>query len=130
MLAMPSGAAAKGPIQGGAGSLRWMVTFAERDQVSDDYGNVSTGWTDRFTVPANIAARLGGEAVEAARLAGRQPVIIRVRKSPETKAIRTDWKATDQDGTVYNIRTAIDPYLGLDQHGFWIDMLAESGVAV
>ena len=63
-------------------------------------------------------------------LAGRQPVVIRVRKSPDTKRITTDWKATDQNGAEYNIRTAVDPLLGDGAHGFYIDMMAETGVAV
>jgi head-tail adaptor len=125
---MPSGLAGGGDE--GAGALRYRVTFAERNTVEDEFGNVSTGWTDRFTVSANIVARLGGEAVDAARLAGRQPVIIRVRRTPDTRLVTTDWKATDQDGHAYNIRTAVDPHVGDNQHGYWIDMMAESGVAV
>ena len=123
---MPSGLASVS----GAGDLRYRVTFAERDNVSDEWGNVSTGWTDRFTVSANIIAKLGGEAVDAARLAGRQPVVIRVRKTPDTSLITTDWKATDHAGHEYNIRTAVDPMIGDSQHGFWIEMIAETGVAV
>jgi head-tail adaptor len=114
----------------GAGDLRHRVAFAERDQTEDEFGNVSQGWVDRFTVSANIIPRLGGETVEAARLAGRQPVVIRVRASPATVQITTDWKATDEAGKVYNIRTAVDPLLGDDNHGMYIDMMAETGVAV
>lgn len=124
---MPSGLAA---INDGAGALRHRVTFALPDQVQDEYGNVSTGWIEQFTVAANITPRLGGETVEAARLAGKQPVVIRVRQSPDTVRINTDWKATDGDGHEYNIRTAIDPAFGGGQHGYYIDMLAETGVAV
>ena len=123
---MPSGLASVS----GAGDLRYRVTFAERDTVNDEYGNPSTGWIDRFTVSANIIAKLGGEAVDAARLAGRQPVVIRVRKSPDTVQITTDWKATDDAGHEYNIRTAIDPLIGDSNHGIWIEMAAETGVAV
>lgn len=84
-----------------------------------------------FTVWANITPRLGGETVEAARLAGRQPVIVRVRQSPDTILIRTDWKITDtQSGVEYNIRSVADPELGGVEHGKWLDMLAESGVAI
>jgi len=117
-------------VADGAGVLRYRVTFSERDTTSDEYGNPTTGWIDRFTVAAGIFPRLGGEAVDAARLAGRQPVVIRVRKSPDTRKITVDWKATDQNGAEYNVRTAIDPLLGDSRHGFYIDMLAETGVAV
>jgi SPP1 family predicted phage head-tail adaptor len=114
----------------GAGDLRHRVTFAERDQTEDEFGNVSQAWVDRFTISANIVPRLGGEAVTAARLAGQQPVIIRVRTSPATVQITTDWRATDERGKVYNIRTAVDPLDGDNQHGMFIDMFAETGVAV
>ena len=118
------------PASGG-GDLRQRVTFAMPDSVEDAYGNVTTGWVDQFTVSANITARLGGETVEAARLAGRQPVIIRVRQTIATRRIRTDWKATDQaSGVAFNIRTAIDPHIGDVDHDRWVDMLAETGVAV
>jgi head-tail adaptor len=121
-----------------AGDLRYRVKFSERDNVEDEYGNVSTGWRDRFTVWGNISPRTGasgrlggGEAFESARLAGRQPVTIRVRRSPDTAQIRTDWKATNvADGTEYNIRTAVDPYQGTVEHGKFCEMLAEAGVAV
>jgi hypothetical protein len=64
-------------------------------------------------------------------LTGRQPVIIRVRQSSDTRKIKPDWKATDlASGTAFNIRTAVDPNLGDTDHGRWIDMLAESGVAI
>lgn len=114
----------------GAGELRQRVAFARPDQVEDEFGNVSTGWVTMCTVAANITPRLGGETVEAARLTGRQPVVIRVRQSTDTRQIRTDWRATNTEtGTVYNIRTATDPNEGDVEHGKWVDMLAEAGVA-
>ena len=114
----------------GAGELRQRVAFARPDQISDEYGNVSTGWQTMFTVAANITPRLGGETVEAARLAGRQPVVIRVRQSNDSRQIRTDWRATNtENSVVYNIRTVTDPNEGDVEHGKWIDMLAEAGVA-
>lgn len=114
-----------------AGELRYRVKFSERNEVEDVYGNISTGWLDRFTVSANITPLLGGETVQAARLAGRQPVVIRVRRSPDTAQIRTDWRATNVDtATEYNIRTAADPHEGNAQHGKWVDMMAEAGVAI
>lgn len=118
------------PITGG-GDLRQTMTFAEPFGATDEYGNQEQGWQDRFTVRAQVTPRLGGEAVDAARLSGRQPVIIRVRNSPDTKLIRTDWKATDVDaGIPYNVRSVADPDLGGPQHGQWLDVLAESGVAI
>jgi SPP1 family predicted phage head-tail adaptor len=119
------------PYATGGGDLRQMITWAEPTGGRDEYGNEQTGWTDRFTVRAQISPRLGGETVEAARLQGHQPVVVRVRYSPDTKLIRTDWRATDADsGIVYNVRSVVDPNMGGRQHGQWIDVLAEAGVAV
>jgi head-tail adaptor len=115
----------------GAGDLRQLVSFYAPDTTPDEYGNVTTGWQYKFTVSAQITPRLGGESVEAARLAGRQPAIIRVRCSPDTRLVRTDWKVTDMQTSVdYNVRSVADPLLGTVEHGRWIDVLAESGVAV
>ena len=118
-------------LEYGAGSLRYRLKFAERDTVDDEYGNTSTGWVERFTVSGNITAKVGGEAVDAARLAGRQPVILTVRRSQDTRQVTTDWKATEvESGTEFNIRTSIDPFIGNSNHGLWIEMIAETGVAV
>src|SRR5262245_33358618 len=118
----------------GGGDLRQRVTFAQPKEKTDDYGNVIIGWVDRFSVSANITPRLGGETVEAARLAGRQPVIVRVRQTPDTRLVGNDWKITDitsgAPGTAYNVRSIADPNLGNVEHGKWLDMLAESGVAI
>lgn len=114
-----------------ASDFRNRVTFANRVQLTDAMGGTVGEWQDQFTVAARIMPRLGGETVEAARLAGRQPVVIRVRQSTQTRRIATDWRATDaRSGVAYNIRTAIDPDMGNSDHGRWIDMLAEAGVAV
>lgn len=115
----------------GGGDLRQSVTWAEPFGATDEFGNEQQGWQDRFTARAQITPRLGGETVEAARLQGHQPVIIRVRNSPDTRTIATNWKATDIDsGVAYNVRSIADPDLGGPQHGQWLDVLAESGVAI
>jgi SPP1 family predicted phage head-tail adaptor len=118
----------------GAGDLRERVEFSKPDAVTDEFGNVTTGWLAMFTIHANITPRLGGETVEAARLAGRQPVVIRVRRTPDTAAIKTDWRATTVEGptpagVIYNVRTVTDPNEGNASHGMWLEMLAEAGVA-
>jgi len=119
------------PYATGGGELKSRITFAQPDAVSDEYGNSTSGWQDKFTVAAQITPRLGGETVEAARLEGRQPVVVRVRYSSDTKQIRGDWRATDVgSGIAYNVRSVVDPNMGGPQHGQWIDVLAESGVAV
>lgn len=113
-----------------AGDLRSRVTFAQRAATSDGYGNALGDWADQFTVAARIQPRLGGEAVLAARLQGTQPVTIRVRQSSQTREIDATWRAIDaRKGTVFNIRSVVDPYEHTAEHGRWIDILAEAGVA-
>lgn len=114
-----------------AGILRSQVTFAERIEFQDGYGNTVAAWEDRWTCRAQIEPQKGGEDVMAARLSGRQPVIIRVRQCPETLAVTPDWKVTNVDnGVAYNVQTIIDPGEASGDHGHWLDMLAEAGVAV
>lgn len=114
-----------------APDYRDRLTFANRVELTDEFGGTVGAWQDQFTVAAQIKPRLGGETVEAARLAGRQPVVIRVRRSSATAQIRTDWKATNaRTGIEYNIRAAVDPHEGDKEHGRYVDMLAEAGIAV
>jgi SPP1 family predicted phage head-tail adaptor len=114
-----------------ATEFRSCVTFARRIDTTDEFGGTGGEWQDQFTVAANIRPRLGGETVEAARLTGRKPFVIRVRQSPATRQIDTDWRATNvHTGMIYNVRATADPHEGDSRHGQFVDMLAEAGVAV
>ena len=120
----------------GAGELRSRVRFDKPALGDDGYGNPIQGWQEMFTVSSQNIPKLGGEAVAAAQLAGRQPYILRIRQSPDTKQIRTDWRATwlvpnpRNEDTVMNIRTIADPDSGSGNHGLWLELIAETGVAV
>jgi Phage head-tail joining protein len=121
-----------------AGDLRYKVGFYQRGGPAGgsppppdygfpegDYPSVAT-----FTKPANITPRLGGESILAARLQGKNFVIVLVRQDSETAQVDTDWKAKDEDsGDEFNIRSVIDPEHGKIKHGFWFEMLCEKGVA-
>jgi SPP1 family predicted phage head-tail adaptor len=110
-----------------AGELRHRLRFEARvTQDTDQYGGAVTDWAEQFTVAAAVKAKFGGEAVTAARLDGRQPLIVTVRQSSDTRQITTDWRATDiYSGDVLNIRSIADP----DDRGQWLEMLTEKGVA-
>jgi len=109
-----------------AQSLQQSIAFDAPTEVSDGQGGVIQGWQERFRYRAHYRFLRGGETVQAARLEGRQPVVITVRASSETKQVRTEWRIRDtRTGTLYNIR-GITP---TDDRRF-IDILAESGVAV
>lgn len=109
----------------GAGKLRDLVAFDERALVANDYGAKQNGFIERFRVRAAFEFARGSEDVIAARLEGKQPVLVRVRASAETRQIRPDWRMRDiHNDVAYAIR-AIAPTP--DRSGFLIQV--ESGVA-
>lgn len=109
-----------------AGKLRERFAFSSPVSASDGYGGVTDGFQDQFTLWARRRFLRGSEAVQAARLEGRQPAILTVRRSSQSEQIGTDWRATDtRTGAVFNIRS-FEPS---EDHAS-IDMLVEAGVAV
>jgi head-tail adaptor len=107
-----------------ARQLSERVAFDQREVVSDSLGSVEGAFVQRFVCAAGIRAKLGGEAVTAARLASQQPVVITVRQSSQTLQVEADWRVRDmRDGTIYNIRSIADP----DSDGAWLEMLCQSG---
>lgn len=111
-----------------AGELRERVAFDRRAVVDDGYGNTVSGdWQEQFVVWARIQPLKGGEGVQAARLAGSQPVVIRIRLSSHARQISTEWRARDaRVGTLFNITSMAN----MDEKGAYLDVLATSGVAV
>lgn len=108
----------------GAGDLRERVAFDIRADVEDGRGNVKGAFSEQFTRSAQIIPRLGGETVMAARLAGSQPVTIRIRCDTQTALITPEWRARDvRHNITYNIRAISNP----DQRREFFDLLCESG---
>lgn len=114
------------PSKQGAGPLVELVAFDKRASVSDGYGNQVAGdFAEQFQRQAAFVHMRGSEAVIAARLQQRQPVIIRIRADDEALTITADWRARDtRRGTEFNLRTVT-----VDPSRAWIEILAESGVA-
>jgi SPP1 family predicted phage head-tail adaptor len=81
----------------GAGDLRERISFQRRVSVDDGWGNTSGAgeFETQFTVWANLRPLRGNETVMAARLEGRQPHILTVRQSSDTRRITTAWQAVD-----------------------------------
>lgn len=107
-----------------AGKLDRRVTLSRRVEQSDGFGNMVGEWTPAFSRWCNVRYLRGTEAVMAARLEGRQPVIVTVRKDSETDTIDPGMRATI-DGRVYNIRELPRP----SDDRLFLEFLAESGVA-
>lgn len=107
-----------------AGSLYDKFTFSTITEVPDGHGGFDLVPTN-FTVRANIRYLRGGETVQAARLTGKQPVVVTVRRSSHTRALTTDSQMKDaRTGTEYQIRAIVPT-----EDRQFIEITAESGVA-
>jgi head-tail adaptor len=91
--------------QTGAGRLYYHVAFDERQDEEDEYGNVVSGWIERFQRRAEFRTLPGSETVLAARLQGRQPMMMNVRIDSQVALVGNDWQVRDfRNGLAYNIR--------------------------
>ncbi|MDX0572176.1 head-tail adaptor protein [Sinorhizobium medicae] len=109
----------------GAGQLFEKVAFDERTISSDGHGNEEGDFAEQFTCRAGYTYLRGGETVIASRLVGRQPVVVRVRASSNTRQIQPDWRMRDlRSGQSYAVRSVVV----VDGRQF-LDVLVESGVA-
>jgi head-tail adaptor len=109
----------------GAGRLNQRFTFERRVSQGDGAGNTVAAFVPVFTCAAARADLKGGETVMASRLEGRQPVVLRIRASAESRAVTTDWMARDaRSGETFNIRSKSETGDRL-----YFDMLCEAGVA-
>lgn len=94
--------------------------------VPDGSGGETLNWAEQFTTRAHFRYLRGSEAVIAARLQGKQPVVVTVRANSNTRAITPEWQMRDtRRGTAYNIRTAVP-----SDDRLFIELTCESGVTV
>ncbi|OHV84160.1 head-tail adaptor protein [Rhizobium sp. LCM 4573] len=110
----------------GAGSLRALLHFQEREVSDDGFGNPVTGdFATVFTDAVELIPRMGTEAVMASRLQGVQPYTARVRASSWTRQVTPAWRAVDaRSGAVYAI---VSPFVDLDQKGAYLEGLLTVG---
>jgi head-tail adaptor len=107
-----------------SGNLYDLVAFDAPTVAPDGYGGTVFGWTEQFVTQANIRFLRGGETVQAARLQGRQPVVVTIRNSTEARNVLPSWRMRDaRAGTVYNVRSIVET----DNRQF-LELTAESGV--
>jgi hypothetical protein len=100
-----------------AGQLSRRVTF----QIQGGDGDSPGGFYDVVTRDARIQPLKGGEAVKADRMAGRQPVVIYVRRDTTTKAIDNSYRAFDARDTeiVWDVQSAL-----VSEDLEWVEVLA------
>jgi head-tail adaptor len=108
------------------GKMDYLVVFEKPTKVSDGHGGTVNGWGNPVTVDAAFMFLRGGETVQAARLAGRQPIVVTVHDNSQTRALGTSWRMRDaRNGLIYNIRSGPVPR---GNHQF-LEFTVEGGVA-
>lgn len=109
-------------------SGRDLIESVVFDAPAFDADGVQDGWVvGAYMCRAQFRYLRGSEPVVAARLSGRQPVVMTIRRSSVADTITTDWKIRDKRrGIEYNITA---PPVPTDDRG-WLEITCESGVAV
>ncbi len=94
-----------------AGQLNSLLTFRARTApVDDGRGNARGAFVDQFQAWADMRLRPGSEVFAAARLEGRVPYSVKVRRNAQTDQITTGWMARDAEGRDYTVQApAPDP---------------------
>lgn len=101
--------------------------FAVEKPVAQANGQGGTvqGWAVQHQCWAAVMYLRGGEVVQAARLAGRQPAVITIRQCQAVSGISPEWRLRDlRSGGIWNIRAVVPTD---DRAGY--EMTCESGVA-
>lgn len=112
-----------------ASDMYYRVFFDAPSEAPDGYGGVEIGWDTDNAVEAyaNFRFLRGGEAVQAARLSGKQPAVVTIHNFADARQITSDWRMRDaRSGKVYQVRT--DPIMTDDRR--FLEVTVESGVAV
>jgi Phage head-tail joining protein len=74
-----------------AGSFTYRAYFYAPKFQDDERGGSQDGWLDPVSRLVSVAYRRGGEAMDAARLEGRQTIILTVLRDSFAKTIASDW---------------------------------------
>jgi len=114
------------------GALRERMHFQRRGDGDDGMGGPPQPGTGEFatvfTASAGLRPRVGGEAVDAARLGGRQPFVMTVRYSEQMAEVTPAWQLLDarKEGRVLSI---ISPLADPDGKNQWLEFLAVEGAS-
>lgn len=110
------------------------VAFDSRQEIDDGAGNFEGKFVQAFECRAAFVYLRGTETVIAARLEGRQPIIVRVRRNSMTNQIDHDWQMRNLregawegehwKGPVYAVRSIIPT-----EDRLYLDITVERGVA-
>lgn len=110
------------------------VAFDSRQEIDDGAGNFEGKFVQVFECRAAFVYLRGTEAVIAARLEGRQPIVVRVRRNSMTSQIDHDWQMRNLrdsawegeywNGPTYAVRSIIPT-----ENRLYLDIAVERGVA-
>lgn len=112
-------------LKAAAGPLIDMVAFDRLDEVSDGAGNTNGTFVEVFRCHAGFLYLRGGETVQASRLEGVQPAIVRIRISAASSQVTPEWRMRD---VRRDIAYAISGITHSLDRGYF-DILVRSGVA-
>ena len=111
------------------GALRDRLHFQKRGNGDDGMGTTIPGageFETQFTYAAGMQPRSGGESVDAARLGGRQPYVVRVRNTGETRTVTVAWQLVDaRNGS--RVFAVVSPPADPDGRNQWLEFLATEG---
>ncbi len=116
-------------IKLGAGDLRENVLFQKRGTVDDGFGNTVPGgeFETRFgSCWAHLRPLRGTESVMQSRLQGRQPYIITVRNSTDTRSVDESWRVVDARNLTRVFAIAAPP-TDPDGKRTWLEFLVTEG---
>jgi head-tail adaptor len=107
-----------------SGALYERVAFDAPVAQTNGYGGVLQGWQEAFETRAKYQFLRGGETVQAARLQGRQPVVVTIRNNSTAAMITPAWRMRDtRTGDVYNVRSIVR-----SDDRQWLELTAERGI--
>lgn len=109
-----------------AGMLNDRVDFQSKTVVPDGGGGGAETWSTDCTVWANYKPQRGGESIETGSFEGVNRGVLKVRSTPDTRAI-TERHTVVIDGERYSI---VSPPINPDRRDHYIEMIVQRGGAV
>lgn len=112
-------------MERGAPKLYERVRFESPAPASDGYGGPLNGWNAEFVCRAEFIPLRAGEVVMQGRLVGTNTIVVRIRQSDLSLAIKPDWRIINaRTQEKLNVRSIIP---STDRR--YLDVTAQSGVA-
>jgi len=85
-----------------AGRLIEHFAFLKRGKKPNEMGVVDNKFIEVFSTRAALTYREGNEAVIAARLTGKQPAFLTIRRSKQADEVTTEWCVRDVRNSTFD----------------------------